>query len=168
MNIFMGIDIGKKGGICIIGKQCEIILLEEFPNNDYVMPMRAISVVVREFWTGNNIYLVKESPLKRLGPKIGGSYGRGISIGINIGIWEYWLNSNPIEWIDKQAREWQKIFPEFQRKGGKERSEAAALREIPACQDLIYGPRGGLKDGLTDAILISIFCKLLVDRGMFR
>lgn len=167
MRLFAGIDIGKKGAIAVIDEQSNIVFLEDFPKKD---PVKQINLM---FYHGiklmsHQVYCIKEEPLKKLAGRLGGTYAQGISIGVNIGIWEACLSLNNIWWKDVHPRTLQKIFPEFSRPGGKERSAAAAIREIPDCEKLIYGPRGGLKDGRSDAILLSIFCKLLVDRGMFR
>lgn len=176
MKLFSGIDIGQKGAIAIINEQNNIVLLEDFPtkNTAYIMGGWVDKIysnrpnTITMEGSSINIYCVKEEPIWGKRPGLGGTYRKGIISGINIGRWEHWLDSWAIESIGRQPRTWQKIFPEFQRLGGKERSAAAAIREMPGCEKIIYGPRGGLKDGRADAILLSIFCKLLVDRGMFR
>lgn len=168
MKIFLGIDIGKNGGICALNEQNKIVLLEKFPKKNVFSTMMSWKLDT-VFYGGETeeLYCIKEEPLRTLGPKIGGTYSRGISIGHNIGFWEFWLQFQHVRWIDKHPRSWQKAFPEFQMIGGKERSEAAAIREIPECKDRIYGPRGALRDGLSDSVLLAVACKILVERRMF-
>lgn len=168
MNLYGGIDIGKNGGIAVIDDKNNIVLLEEFPIKYTTSIMFDWHLKLLEYADDEEMFCVKEEPVKKLSPELGGSYGRGITIGKNCGMWEYWLDSCNIDWIDKYARTWQKIFPEFMQKGEKERSYNAAVREIPACKELVIGPRQGIKDGLTDSILIAIFCRLLVTRRMFK
>lgn len=171
MSLYGGIDIGQKGGIAFIDDNNDIIMLQEFPKKDITSTMAEwgdhLWSMIYDY-SKPHIYCVKEGPIWGQRPGLGGTYKKGIKIGVNIGIWEFWLDINNIKWIDKQPATWQSVFPEFLQKGGKERSYNAATREIPECKDRVVGPKGGKKDGLTDSLLMSIFCKMLVKRGLLK
>jgi len=163
MNLYMGIDIGQEGAIaCIVGEERGTCYVADFHKEINMSVLTTLNIEIDE------AYCLKEAPIKNLRPGLGGSYARGIEIGKNIGFWELWLHLNGITWKDITAKGWQAAYPEFQQKGGKERAESACIREYGEDgKKLIYGPRGGLKDGRCDALLLALCCKMMVDRGVF-
>jgi hypothetical protein len=80
------------------------------------------------------------------------------TIGLGFGLWRGMLAAAGIPYSMPRPQDWRKAvgIPSGADKGA---SVACAARLFPAASGSLYGPRGGINDGLAEALLIAEFAR---------
>ncbi len=155
--IFIGVDPGKSGGIAAIKNDRQIILLEEYPG-DVFGCVNLVKKVLTHYSTCDALSTWVQGAIERAQsmPKQG---VRGVfNYGVNYGDWRGCFAMAGIPFDLPTPQMW--------RKGlittigtAKSPSMDAARRLFPEAE--LYGPRGGAKDGLAEALLIAEWLRRL-------
>ncbi|MBU2685660.1 MAG: hypothetical protein KKF27_20655 [Gammaproteobacteria bacterium] len=147
--LFIGIDPGKEGAIAVIDKIQQIHFLIDWPGD--------------EIEAANTIRTIKDvrkdCHFKAALEKVHSMPKQGVSssfkFGTNFGIWKGILASFQISFIEPTPQIWQKGVV---KKAQDETPKLAAARRIWPNAELM-GPKGGIKDGRCDALLIADWCR---------
>lgn len=149
MISYIGIDPGKKGAIAII---------EDGDVTIYDMPLTPEGKVdcheIRRILFSTR-YEVKTCFLEKFqfNPKNG---KMGIAtFGMGYGVLTTVLELEEIPYQEIHSMTWKKEFTLI--KKTKKDAAAAAMKLFPQIKDLLYGPKGGLKDGRAEAVLMAEF-----------
>lgn len=150
MNLlFFGIDPGLTGAVACITRDRDIILIEDWPGNEIMMANSMRSFV--EFYRAHKFAAALERVHAM--PKQGVS--STFKFGTNYGIWKGMLAALNIPYMEPTPQTWQKgVIAKSQDKAP---AMAAAQRIWPDVE--LRGPRGGLKHGRADALLIADWCR---------
>ena len=148
--IFIGIDPGQSGAIAVIGASQQIYLLDDWPGNEV-----QAAAIVRDI-----INMFKGTELRAAVEKVSSMPKQGVSstfkFATNYGIWKGILAALQIPFIEVRPQLWQKGVVS-KKQDGKAANVAAASRIFPTAP--LTGPRGGMKDGRADALLIADFLR---------
>lgn len=150
--LYLGVDPGQDGALAIIGQ--DEILYDVFDFNG------------DEFWTAQHLDEVLTSLEKKIDYKkievrgaierVHSMPGQGIAssfrFGTNYGVWRGIFAGFRIPFVLPTPQTWQKGIPNII-KHGKKAIAKAAQQLHPDAE--IYGPRGGLLSGRSDAIMIA-------------
>jgi len=102
------------------------------------------------------IFLEQAHPMKG---KIGGGNGSpqgNFRTGFGSGLWQMGLTANQISYQEVHSKTWQTtFFKGIMGADTKQKSFAVANQLYPRYAELFRGPRGAVKDGRTDALLIA-------------
>jgi len=138
----VGIDPGLKGGICILDEGCDPVFLDPEDVN------------LLQFYSDHLIAVEKQvaMPRQKGANKTAFEYGRLIgrleSYGLNLTI--------------VRPQEWYKIYsiPAGMKYSDRKKVTAEKMIELyPKTEKQLYGPRGGLLDGRSDALAIAHWAK---------
>jgi len=168
MKTYIGIDIGKKGAICVLNPDgIEIypmpMVKDELAYSDLYDLMQHIQAVTLAK-TGGNPHVVFE----KLGVIFGSSKVTAFSMGYQSGAVEMMMISLGIPYTKVPAKQWQKDM--FQgvdviKKTGKTSNDTKSMALIAAKrifpnQKLTFGERATKPhDGLVDALLMAEYAK---------
>ena len=156
MDAYIGIDPGKDGAIAVIVPNRRVYLL------DFKLSTK---VLYHNLCHAKEKFMIKDTCLENVHdlPETGGAQRLGF--GKSIGRIETLLELVDIKPRLVVARTWQKYFGI---KGDKELPKNKRSRAIKVATSAIahqlypdgdfYGPRGGLRDGRTDATVIAQYC----------
>ena len=146
--IFIGIDPGKAGAIAAIDTRNTILLLEDYPGDEY-----ACARLVKDFMsvvaTSAKAAIERAQSMPQQGVRSMFTYGD------NFGVWKGVMCMAEIPYMLPTPQQWQKGV--ISKAKDKKPALAAAQRLFPTA-DLV-GPRGGAKDGRADALLIADWCR---------
>jgi len=162
MNYYVGIDPGLKGAIAIIDEKKTVVDLIDMPITTYkakkktknvydIYALKAILQNISEL-EGQVTVFLEEMQSMPPGIRVQASFGLGKCQGIfEMGLTTFEL---PYELI--KPKNWQKHFNITKSKGDiKTLSFLVARRLFPSAE--LSGPKGGKKDGRSDALLIAEF-----------
>jgi hypothetical protein len=154
MSVYVGIDPGLNGGLAVI-----------YPDEVLVFPTPVTDGKKREYL---------EQEMSRLIPALNGTRAaieyqqampkQGVSstfqTGMGYGLWRGILAALGISYVIVKPQEWRKVvgLTAGEDKGA---SVALAQRLFPSISDQLVGPRGGIKDGMAEALLIAEFRRRL-------
>ena len=148
MDIYLGIDPGAKGAICSLTPETGVIKF-----CDLTPPVRHIFN-----------WLLSIDPIQVKGimiEDVHSLYGMSASSNFKFG-WNVGVPHTILECISYMPhmvtpKKWQKAVG-VTKKGKEIKKEVAELctKLYPGCD--IYGPKGGLKDGRSDSLLIAHYC----------
>lgn len=154
---WVGVDPGKSGALAVISKSEEVLIFETpvvsvGKKKDYDLDeiKNIIRSVKRKYRLKTAVELVHAMP------------GQGVtsmfSMGYGLGIWRMALVALdvPHEMVTPQA--WKKLLMAGQPKD-KQASVLVASQIYPHASPLLYGKKGGKKDGNADALLIAEWLK---------
>ena len=195
--IYIGIDPGKKGGIAMIDTRCispssidigkdepEIIIgnykifLLETPLCDNEIDVLSIAVFLKtnildymigidewehqcgfSFNEGCFCILEKAQPMPKQGVTSVFTYGEGY------GELKAMLKFLRIAFQEVRPQVWKK---EFNLNTDKKRSASTCINLFPDIKDKLYGPKGGLKDGIAEALLMAEYGRRIYERKKLR
>lgn len=142
--ILLGIDPGNKGAMCIMPSSLEWVRFINYDLDNYAEYLRTV--------TGNSIAIVE---------RVHAMPGQGVksmfSFGQRLGEIEGLLRAFKIPYQLVPPKEWQKecgIAPKSDKK-----AIAGVLKKLYPQVDL-YGARGGLQDGKSDALGLAHYARL--------
>ena len=142
--IYIGIDPGKTGGIALICDGYEEVYPAPVSGSDYLEAEMRMRIP-----TGNvRAAIEKQQSMPKQGVsstfKTGEGYGlwRGILVGLGV----------PYEIVTPQT--WRKAM-NLPAGSDKAASVVLAQRLFPSLSDKLVGPKGGIRDGLAEALLIA-------------
>jgi hypothetical protein len=149
-TLYIGIDPGKTGAIAAIDSNRELLSLYDWPPSD---SPAEVYQIIRKVTAARGHVLACIEQVSSMP-----SDGRvsAFSFGKNFGIWLGELAALQIPYKTVRPNIWQKGIP----KGGDKKSmtEArlrAAIALFPRAYNQLIGPRGGVKSGRVDALLIA-------------
>lgn len=144
MTAYMGIDPGAKGAIAVVGPE---LVIWDMPEE------HAIVCAIQQLNAEHRIAfccLETQQAMPKQGVvsmfKLGASYGylKGV------------LDSLGIPWFAARAKEWQRDVG-IPAKADKSVHVQVASRLFPTAE--LYGPKGGVKDGRADALLMAEYAR---------
>lgn len=141
MTVFIGIDVGKDGAIALLagdGRVMDIIDMPDHPETireilTFVQPDKFVTIEAQQAMPGQGV-----TSMFSLGQRYG--LLTGILVALQI----------PHEHVRPQA--WMRAM-QIPPKADKKAHVAKALALFPTAE--VTGPRGGMKDGRADALLIA-------------
>lgn len=150
---FLGIDPGKGGAACLITPH-DIEFFDWPESNNYAEVFDKI-----RSWRGS-YYGELFAHLEKVSAYQGSSATGNFQFGANFGAWNMLLASLAIPFQLVQPKAWQKAVGITNQDGPDTKARAfnVASRLFP--QAIITGPRGGIKDGRADALLIAHSARL--------
>ncbi len=145
----MGIDPGAKGAICVYIPQLKKLLFKDHKHTAQEIMLWVESIKFK--------YNIQAVYLEEVHSLFGMSAKSNFGFGWNVGISHTILNCVGITPTLVQPKVWQK-FIKVTSKGKEIKKEVAEICKqlYPQCMKdkLIFGPKGGLMDGRTDALMI--------------
>lgn len=141
-KIYIGIDPGKNGALAIIRESKKVSLVD--------FDLKAYINLLSYFKKSYDMFIGIEKVHAMPGEGVKSSFSFGERVGELKGILSTLDFDNNIEWIQPQT--WQKHINTDSNRGKK--AIADSLLSLYPSADL-YGPRGGLKDGRSDALGIA-------------
>jgi hypothetical protein len=159
-HIVIGCDPGAKGAICYLQ------IAPDTPPNIHFMD-NSKSVIHMNEWLSNAVKTVQinQAYIEDVHSLFGMSAKSNFNFGKNLGIVETLLKIQPFVLKTVQPKVWQKFvgvdIPKEIK--GAQRSKAIKTRVAELCEELypgceIWGPKGGLMDGRSDALMIAHYC----------
>lgn len=139
---YIGIDIGSKGALCLIKK--DIILLEDFNLRTYIATLQTVTGSVM-------VGVEKVHAMPKQGVRSMFSFGQ------RLGEIEGVLQTLAIPYELVRPREWQKNAG-IPVKSTKHVIADILLKLYPTVD--LYGPRGALKDGRSDALGLAHYIRV--------
>lgn len=144
-KLYIGIDPGKNGALAMINETNEVTLID-FDLKAYINLLNSIKNNTKSYDMFIGIERVHAMP----GEGVKSSFSFGERVGELKGMISTLDFDNNTEWILPQT--WQKHINTDSNRGKK--AIADSLLSLYPSADL-YGPRGGLKDGRSDALGIA-------------
>ena len=144
-KLYIGIDPGKNGALAMIDETKEVTLID-FDLETYIKLLNYFKINLDWYSVFIGIERVHAMP----GEGVKSSFSFGERVGELKGILSTLDFDNNTEWIQPQT--WQKHINTDSNRGKK--AIADSLLNLYPSADL-YGPRGGLKDGRSDALGIA-------------
>ena len=167
-DLIVGIDPGLKGGVSILHRGTFFSASKmpvAAPLPGLALGSRTIDVEALLCLIPKDAVVVIESPQCR-------SHGLDVSTiataHLNFGVIIGALQTKKVEVVIVPARTWTAWIHRFKAQGTEEKAAtvSALLRLHPEAQKHVYGPRGGLLDGLSDAC--GIACWFAQDSGAYE
>lgn len=151
-RIYIGIDPGKHGGIAVIypdrASVHETPMLPDGAYDEQAMtrilrtPRSAVAGIERQ----------------QAFPKQGGV--SNFTTGLGFGLWRGMLAALGIDYAVVAPRDWRNVVG-LTKGDDKVAAVALAAQLFPEVAGLLTGPRGGLRDGLAEALLIAEYRKTI-------
>lgn len=160
--VYLGIDPGQAGAIAMLAGP--LLDVRDVPRNDdgtyneagmLELLRRAIDVA-----EGSRIFATLERVA--IGHHVPGMMAGGVQKGIGEGLWRGLLRGAAIPYELAAAQSWRKVFGLT---GDKSASVKRAGELFPLLEAELTGPRGGLRDGRAEALLIAEYGRTVVWRG---
>ena len=166
-DLIVGIDPGLKGGVAILNRGTFFAAFKmpvSAPLPGLALASRTIDTEALLQLIPANAIVIVESPQCR-------SHGLDVSTiataHLNFGMMVGALRTKGAEVVIVPARTWTSWIHRFKARGTEEKAAtlSALLRLHPEAEKHVYGPRGGLLDGLSDAC--GIACWYAQDSGAY-
>lgn len=165
MRKYIGIDIGKRGAICILGEDGEEIARAKMPMIKEVVDWHTLDRML-EVHEGFNGMVVFE----KLGVIFGSSKKTAFSMGEQYGAVRMCCISNSLIYTEVQAKKWQAEIFDGQEKiyksGSKTKIDTKAMalmavrRLFPSMEDLTLSEKAEVPhDGFIDALLMAEYAR---------
>ena len=150
MKIWLGIDPGATGGICVLNEDGEIYL-EAYSS-------RVHDTIYDRCRLAENT-TIRMAIIEKQQAFPGQGVSSMFSLGVNYGGYLAALALFAIPYELVRPAEWQKGMMLKTKKGPQHKREIADVisRKYPTAE--IWGPRGGLLDGLSDALAIADYAR---------
>jgi crossover junction endodeoxyribonuclease RuvC len=154
---FIGIDPGKKGGLCLLAKNGSVRFFD-WPKDGNLIPyFRKIQNVI----SANSVKLTVLERVHAM-PKQGVT--SMFTFGMNYGIWQGFLISIGVPYISVPPQTWMKgLRNKAEGTDLKRQVGNAAQRLFPHAE--LTGPKGGFKDGRADALMMAYYAMLQSPEG---
>ena len=145
MAIYVGIDPGKSGGIAILWPDETLVYATPMTGSEYdeqgmarlIPATSAVRVAIER---------------QQAFPKQGGV--SNFTTGTGYGLWRGMLATLALPYDIVQPQAWRKALG-LPVGADKAESVALACRLFPMLAEELHGPRGGIRDGLAEALLIA-------------
>jgi Holliday junction resolvasome RuvABC endonuclease subunit len=146
---YLGCDPGQKGNICLLVPDEKII---EFFNND--SPPITIVNWLHDVISSYDVQMIMIEDVHSI---FGTSAKSNFNFGFNVGLMHGVFRATSIGLDLVKPKEWQK-FIGVKSKGKDIKKEVAQIcqRLYPTAE--LHGPKGGLLDGRSDALMITYYC----------
>lgn len=166
-TLFLGIDPGRLGGVALIDEDAKILATIGLTANSYKKKKSHFDYLKNfAFWSGDEVFALLEKPRIWPGVKM-----RNLSQLIrDAGIWEGWLQAMGAKIVTATPREWQSPIMSHcgERYGVKNSLSKRTRVEVlvkfyfgeKALKTHCTGKRGGLLDGVCDALLMSKYLQM--------
>lgn len=153
MRVWLGVDPGKSGGMCVLFEDGGVEFIDWPKSNS----CHDIYPAVRRAIQGHEVVMAAKE-------KVSAMPGQGVrsmfSFGENNGAWKMLLAVLRIPYVDPTPQQWQKnLVRKSDHAEPKQRAYLAAVRLYPQHAELLRGPQGGLKDGRCDSLLLAHFVR---------
>ena len=146
-KVFVSIDPGIKGAVAVIDTENTLLELIDYSPNlaDDLTQIKAK-------------YSVKMIVVEKVSAMRGQGVTSMFSFGIKVGEIHGILNTLGLPYVEVRPQEWMKgLGLPKDKKQRKIKISEIASRMFPSAE--LYGSRGGLKDGRSDALMIAAYCK---------
>lgn len=160
---YIGIDPGLTGAICIIstGVAPVCIPMPLLASGEDV-DAKSISSIIHSQTGSGGVFVVIEKSQAMPGQGVTSMFSYGRTYGKLLGVLEImgvpFEEIHPTKWkkatglvIDKNPKD----SANEKKKKLKAASAALAIKLFPSCRKDILGPRGGIKDGIAEALLLA-------------
>jgi hypothetical protein len=164
MKLYIGIDPGRKGGIAVLGEECQIFMATALTLDVYKDKGNILDSILPKCHSNKNFMVLVEKP--RVWP--GKPMQNLTKLIRDAGIWEGWCQSYGMQVCCKTPKEWQEpfrtmpIWRQFSKMpkvaNFKAKRSYAIVEEIfgkEAAKEHCLGPKGGILDGVADALLMA-------------
>ena len=146
-KVFVGVDPGKTGAIAVIDEDNNVLELINFNDN-----------ISDEMIKIKSTYNIIMASLEKVASMPGQGVRSVFSFGTNYGYWQGILDTLGIPYMLVRPQEWQKgLGLPKDRKDRKKAIAHSAKSRFPLAE--LYGARGGLLDGRSDALMIAWYTK---------
>jgi len=162
-NAYIGVDPGASGAMCII------VVPEKGEEEIHFLDHKSNEIIERYKWlfdAGEELN-IKKAMLEKVHSLMGMSAKSNFTFGGQFFMCVTLLTLQRFGWDYVQPKTWQKTVGIPEKKKGIKRS-SAQLKKLVAerCLQIypnakIYGPKGGLLDGRSDALMIAHYCRLI-------
>jgi len=165
MRKYIGIDIGKRGAICILGEDGEEVARAKMPMIKEVVDWHTLDrmLEVHEMFNGMVVF-------EKLGVIFGSSKKTAFSMGEQYGAVRMCCISNSLIYTEVQAKKWQAEMFDGQEKiyktGSKSKIDTKAMalmavrRLFPNMEDLTLSEKAEVPhDGFIDALLMAEYAR---------
>lgn len=151
--LFVGIDPGKTGAIALIHDNLVPVGVWDYPGDAHGLAELLDTISIEHYTNRMPVF----AALELVNTKEGEGRRSAFVFGENFGEWRMALAVFGIPWEEVRPQIWQKGLT-IPRGRGKPRDLAKveyAAKFFPQLTSDLYGPRGGLKTGRADALLIA-------------
>lgn len=159
MSLFVGIDPGKKGGICAINDREQVFLLERTPlvgTTKKVYDEQAMANLIRDLFLSQRVKLVC---LEKVGAMPGQGVTSMFNFGMGYGLWRGFLAMCDLPRMNPTPAKWKKeMLAGIPADDKKAMSITAAKQLLPQAELVPPGCRKP-HDGLAEAALLALYAK---------
>lgn len=159
MNYYVGIDVGKKGSLCLLSEDCKEIEFYDFPSKDTAIGQFFNDL--DKLFTTKSINLIAMEKVHSMPHQSSqSSFTFGTNYGMWLGFLMYHNSKNKIAYDIVLPQKWMKIHNIFKTDGitTKDKVKAVCQRLYPRAD--IFGSKGGYLDGRGDALLIANYARM--------
>jgi len=152
-NAFIGIDPGAKGAICVVVPTENI--------QHFLTTVHPPDKIYESLLNISGDYNLSPIMIENVSSIPGAAAGSNFKFGFNVGLLQGIIKSTAIGMDTVRPKAWQKeigVGTKF--KGNAIKKEVARLANQLYPKAELYGPRGGLLDGRSDALMIAHHCLL--------
>lgn len=151
-DLICGIDPGKSGAIAILDRAGDLVAVYDMPTTKTSTGRQAVDPhgVAEILRKHEPSMTVLEQVATRPGEGAVGAFSFGTSYGVVLGV----LAALGLRHKLTRPDAWKKQVG-IPAKSEKSVSIAFAKRLVPSCADALAGPKGGLKDGRAEAVLLA-------------
>ena len=159
MNYFVGIDVGKKGSLCLLSEDCKEIEFYDFPSKD--IEIGQFFNNLDKLFTDKHVHTIAIEKVHSM-PKQ--SAQSTFTFGVNYGMWSAFLIYHNHKYKKSYdvvtPQRWMKVHNVFKSDGKttKDKVKAVCQRLFPKAD--IFGSKGGYLDGRGDALLIANYARM--------
>jgi crossover junction endodeoxyribonuclease RuvC len=146
-KVYIGIDPGKRGSLAVIDDDYNVLELIDYHEN-----------IASDMIKLKYKYTIKMGALEKVASMPGQGVTSVFSFGVNFGFWQGMLEALGIPFVLVRPQEWQKgLGLPKDKKDRKKAIAHSAKTRFPSAE--LYGPKGGLLDGRSDALMIASYIK---------
>lgn len=146
-KVWIGVDIGANGCIAVIDTSNNVLKLIDYSNH-----WADEFDLIKELYDVSMICIEKVSAMR--GQGVTSMFTFGMKVGEIHGI----LHTLGLPFIEVRPQEWMKGLGLPKDKRERKKAIGSIAKSMFPDADL-YGSRGGLKDGRSDALMIASYCK---------
>lgn len=175
--LITGCDPGFNGAIALVevdGEKCEVKCVDDLPTKyaideagkkrrmydmDLLLKLLKKYSVCQRMFLESNLIMDTNSKFSVASTAFGAGLILGMSKAIGIDVkfaaprrWQAWVNRNAAVHLERE-----KLKVNGKKPDSKQMAELFIKDRLPRKAQLIYGPRGGLLDGRSDAICIAMY-----------
>ena len=162
-RVFIGIDPGKAGAIAVIDERLAVISLDDYPGDLFgcVDVVSSISGKLGSDPVDVIVAIERAQPMPKQGVRSVFNYGT------NYGDWRGVIAAQRWRILLPTPQQWRRGVVIGNAGTGKQPSVDAAAQIFPRIRGELVGPRGGLKDGRAEALLIAYWAYRQICGGKF-